>query len=281
MKSRSVACIFVLLILTACNTPERKAASGNPFGPIEKHFDLAWADSSYWDDGKAEVAIYNASRKIYKKDRSFEATLVTVAEEFNERNNVKTDDYSRKDLFRVMKYHSFARIPTDNYPYHFATSIFLKRENPLALHKMTSSSQEWCGNTFKEFNRKGSSLSVHFSSYWDNEGSGSRELDGDALFEDQLAYSLRSLRFKNGLHFQATVLYTQVSNKVGKPAYYHADLAVSESDSTFIVAVSLDKDKLNHYEFKKEYPNVLIRQTTWDGRNLSLLKVSRYAYWQH
>ncbi|NEU08368.1 hypothetical protein GZH53_08615 [Flavihumibacter sp. R14] len=281
MKSNAVAWIFMLLIFAACNTSERKAASENTFEHIEKHFDLGWADSSYWDDGKAEVAVYNASRRIYKKDRSFEATLVTVAEEFNIRSNVKTDDYSRKDLFRVIKYHAFARIPTDNYPYHFSTSIFLKRENPLSLHKMTSSSQEWCGNTFKEFNNKGGSLSLQFSSYWDNEGSGSRELEPDALFEDQLGYTLRSLRFKSGLRFQAKVLNTQVSNKVGTPAYYNADFAVSESDSTFILTVSLDKNKENRYEFRKAYPNILIRQTTWDGRNLSILKVSRYAYWQN
>ena len=280
MKSNPVGWILLILIFAACNTSENTGTvSGSQ--NIEKHFNLAWADSSYWDDGKAEVAIYSATRNIYRKDRNFESTLVTVAEEFNRRNNVKTDDYSRKDLFRVMKYHAFARIPTDNYPYHFSTSIFLRRENPLLLHKMTSSSQEWCGNTFKEFNADGKSLKLQFSSYWDNEGSGSEEFDNDALFEDQLGYTLRSLRFKNGLRFKVKMLNTQISNKVGTPKFYTADFVVSESDSSFIVSVDLDQDKQNRYEFRKEYPNVMISQTTWDKRNLNLLKLSRYAYWQN
>ena len=230
MRSNPYACILLILTFAACNTSGRNPAAVNRSGDFQKHFNIAWADSSYWDDGKAEVAIYSATRHIYKKERAYEATLITVAEEFNRQHNVKTDDYSRNDLFRVMKYHAFARIPTDNYPYHFSTSVFLRRENPLLLHKMTSSSQEWCGNTFKEFNHDGKSLTLQFSSYWDKEGSGSRELDHDAILEDQLGYTLRSLQFKNGLRFTAKVLSSQVSNKVGKPEYYTAGFNVAESD---------------------------------------------------
>jgi hypothetical protein len=281
MRNNPAIYLLLSLVLFSACRPDKKTIGNNRLTNIEKYFNLAWADSSYWDDGKAEVAIYQASRNIYGKDRRFEATLVTVAEEFNKRHNVKTDDYSRNDLFRVIKFHSFARIPTDNYPYHFSTSIFLRRENPLALHKMTSSSQEWCGNTFKEFNADGQSLSLRFSSYWDNEGSGKMEFETDALFEDQLGYTLRSLRLKNGLRFKAKVLNTQVSNKVGKTEFYVADFVVSESDSTFLVIVALTPDKQNRYEFRKAYPNVMVSQSTWDKRNLNLLKLSRYAYWQN
>lgn len=277
--SRFLNLLLIPLLISACESGN--TTIGNRFSDIDQYFDLAWADSSYWDDGKAEVAIYQGNRNIYGKDRSFETTHVTVAEQFNKQFNVKTDDYSRNDLFRIVKYHAFARIPTDNYPYHFSTSIFIRRDNPLLLHKMTSSSQEWCGNTFKEFNNDGRTINFQFSSYWDNEGSGANELENAGFFEDQLGYTLRSLHFKDGLQFKSKVLNTQVSNKVGTPVFYNAEFNVSENDTTFLVRVALAAGKENSYEFRKVYPNVMIRQSTWDKRNLRLLKVSRYAYWQN
>ena len=37
------------------------------------------------------------------------------------------------DVFPVMKVNQFCRIPTDQYPYHFLTSLFFRRENPTPL----------------------------------------------------------------------------------------------------------------------------------------------------
>lgn len=46
------------------------------------------------------------------------------------------------------------------------------------------------------------------------------------------------------------------------------------------VEVQLDKEQTNRYWFAEAYPNHLLQQETWDGRNLKLKCISRYACWQ-
>jgi hypothetical protein len=251
----------------------------------QANFNAAWAQDKFWDDGLAEVATYQAQRVVYNKTRTFEYTLITVKEDFNKEYNVKTDDYKRSDLFPVMKVNQFCRIPTDNYPYHYLTSLFFRRENPLQAHKITSSSQEWCGNTFKAITQSGGTYNYAFNSYWDGQGEGKMELPGKILFEDQLPYTLRSLRFKDGLTFKADIAELLQTSKANKPAIYQALISIStdntsSNNSLWQVIVKLSPDKQNSYWFRKQYPHVLEKQQTWDGRTLQLKEVKRYAYWQ-
>ena len=252
---------------------------------IMPHFDEQWAMNKYWEDGLAEVATYDAERTVYKKKRQFEYTLITVKEEFNQQFNVKTDDYKRDDLFPVMKVNAFCQIPADQYPYHYLTSLFFRRDQPVALYKMTSSSQEWCGNTYKAIADDGVNLKESYNSYWDQQGTGSRDLRRDVLLEDALPYTLRTLRFAQPPAFDVTVMDLQQTSKATPPVYYRAHLSTTEAPAAeaavpaWRVAVQLAPDKQNVYWFAKAYPNILLRQTTWDGRTLRLKNQRRYAYW--
>ena len=272
--------VFLLLFgLVACSN-HRGPSSG-----YANNFNLNWAQNSLWDDGLAEVAIYDAERVIYNKPRQFEFALITVKEDFNKAYNVKTDDYQRKDLFPVIKVNEFARIPTDNYPYHFLTSIFFKRENPVTLHKLTSSSQEWCGTTFKAINAAGNSFKYSFNSYWDNQGTGKFKLE-EGLFEDQLPYTLRSLKFADNVTFKAPVYELQQTSKATKPQAKQATFVISQSqndlpEAAWLVTVTFESGKQSQYFFSKKAPNVLLRQKSYDGRLLQLKSIRRYAYWQH
>ena len=224
---------------------------------------------------------------MYDKVRRFEYAQLTVKEEFNDQYKVKTDNYDRFDLFPVMKVNQFCRIPTEQYPYHFLTSLFFRRENPVGLYKLTSSSQEWCGNTFKAFLDDGLQYVQTYNSYWDTQGAGQRNLRRDMLFEDALPYTLRSLRFAALPTFQATICELQQTSKATPPTYYDAEIKVQDApapdapEPAWLVQVQLAPEKTSKYWFAKKYPNLLLRQTTWDGRKLKLKKVSRYAYWTH
>ena len=263
----------------------RKGANAQALQLVMPHFDESWAMNKYWEDGLAEVATYEAERVVYKKKRSFDYTLITVKEEFNQEFNVKTDDYQRADLFPVMKVNEFCAIPADNYPYHYLTSLFFRRDQPVALYKLTSSSQEWCGNTFKTIVDDGVNLKESYNSYWDQQGLGSRDLRRDVLLEDALPYSLRALRFEQKPAFDVVVMDLQQTSKASEPIYYQAHLTTTESpaaeapEPAWRVALQLAPDKQNVYWFAKAYPNVLLRQTTWDGRTLQLKGTRRYAYW--
>jgi hypothetical protein len=238
-----------------------------------------------WEDGLAEVATYDAERTVYMKKRNFEYTQITVKEEFNQQFNVKTEDYTRADLFPVMKVNQFCAIPTDQYPYHYLTSLFFRRDQPVALYKMTTSSQEWCGNTFKTIVDDGVNFEESYDSYWDTEGMGSRDLRRDVFLEDALTYTLRSLKFAELPAFNFVVLALQQTNKATPPEYYEARLVTASApaadapEPAWRVAVTLAPGKQNVYWFAKNYPNVLLRQTTWDGRTLRLKSMRRYVYW--
>jgi hypothetical protein len=282
-----VSLMLFVVLFSSCkgeNTPNTKTATKQP--EFAKYFNKEWANNKFWYDGLAEVAVYKAQRKIYNKVRDFDYTYITVAEDFNKAFTVKTDDYNRKDLFKVMKVNAFCNIQTDNYPYHFLTSMFLNFNTPWAITKMTNGSQEWCGNTFKEYIATDKNIAFTYHSYWDNEGDGKKEMDSNILFEDQLNYTLRSLNFKPGLRFEGTVLESQISSKVGKLKTFNATFLVEDGITdiadtpSWKIIVKLDAEKTNTYYIGKAYPNVLLKQQTWDGRNLQLNTMSRYAYWQ-
>ena len=280
-----------LISLTGCEQKAEKAAkrrstaNAQALQGVMPHFDENWAMNKYWEDGLAEVATYEAERVVYKKKRRFEYTLITVKEEFNQEFNVKTDDYQRGDLFPVMKVNEFCTIPADNYPYHYLTSLFFRRDQPVALYKMTSSSQEWCGNTFKAIVDDGVNFKESYNSYWDQQGVGSRDLRRDVLLEDALPYSLRALRFNLKPAFGLTVMDLQQTSKATEPIYCQAHLTTTEAvaneagEPAWRVAVQLAPDKQNVYWFAKAYPNGLLRQSTWDGRTLKLKSTRRFAYW--
>ena len=295
MQRQSFLLVLGVLLLNAAlpactpdsgqtNTPKARA-SVQALQGIMPHFDEQWAMNKYWEDGLAEVATYDAERVVYKKKRQFEYTLITVKEEFNQQFNVKTDDYKRNDLFPVMKVNAFCQIPADQYPYHYLTSLFFRRDQPVALYKMTSSSQEWCGNTFKAIVDDGVSLKESYNSYWDQQGLGTRDLRRDVLLEDALPYTLRALRFAQLPAFTFVVMDLQQTSKAAAPVYYNAQLATTEAAAAEVaapawrVAVQLAPGKQNVYWFAKTYPNTLLRQTTWDGRTLRLKSQRRFAYW--
>ena len=248
---------------------------------LAEYFDPNWATRKWWDDGLAEVALYNAERTVYGKVRRFEYAFVLVKETFNQAYKVKTDYYDREDLYDVMKVNKFARIETDNYPYHYMTSVFMHRNAFNKVHKFTNSSQEWCGTTFKEIMEGKNGYDFTYHSYWDGQGTGQTQLAANLLFEDQLSASLRALKFKDGLSFTYNVLGSQVNSQVRKPQIYaKAKFKVKDTGTNWQVTVQLNNQKTNTYTFAKEYPNLMQSQTTWDDQNLTLKSVKRWAYWQ-
>ncbi len=290
--------LIYLIILMAAGAIFLLIACGNNNGisngvDYDKYFNFSWASEKIWEDGKAEVAIYQAERNVYGKSRSYDYVYILVKETFNKEYQVKTDDYTRTDLLDVMKINKFARIETDEYPYHYLSSIFLKREDPVRLYKFTNSSQEWCGNTFKHFSQKNDQYEYEYDSYWDGEGCGSMTLPPDVLFEDQLSFTLRSLKFENGASFNCGIVESQITNRATAPKIYNAIIAIHKNEkklegmesydpgNIWEIQVHLDNEKTNFYWIAGTYPNELLKMTAWDGRKLLLKHIYRDAYWQY
>ncbi len=253
-----------------------------------------WAQDKLWDDGKAEVAQYDAERRVYGKIRSFDYVYVLVKETFNREYQVKTDRYDRDDLYAVMKVNKFCRIETLKYPYHYLTSLFFKREAPDEVHKLTTTSQEWCGNTAKSFLNKSNRYEYQYMSYWDGQGNGLTKIPKGPWFEDQLSYTLRTIHFQEGLTFEVGLYPMQVSSKADVPKAEMALIQVarpaadelSAVDSTFIrdpwkVSVTREKGANLTFWINGDYPNTLLKMVSTDGRKLVLKSLERDAYWDY
>lgn len=268
--------------------------SGTPplLAPELPVFDSAWARDALWDDGQAEVSLYEARRPQYGKIEPYEAVFIVVKEDFDAKLLVKADPpYQGKQLVPVLKLNAVHSYWTPNYPYHFLASVFVRRDDPTALVKMTLGSQEWCGNTFKEVKTAGGRAELHTHTYFDGEGDAARPLDlrpGD-LLEDQLPLALRSLRFAPGLEVRRRVLSSLISNNLRRPAdFLEAVIRVAGEESVSTRAgrfsawkVSVEMGELQQtWWFEKGAPHALLKMESSDGRAWLLKARTRKPYWK-
>jgi len=254
-------------------------------------FDSAWARDPLWDDGRAEVSLYDARRPQYGKIESYQAVFIVVKEDFDRELLVKADPpYEGKQLIPVLKLNAVHSYWTPNYPYHFLASVFVRRDDPAALVKLTVGSQEWCGNTFKEV-KAGPRPELHAHTYFDGEGDTTRPLDlrsGD-LLEDQLPLALRSLRFVPGRELRSRVLPSLISNNLRRsldPVEAVIRVAGEESVQTgagHLAAwkVSVEMGELKQtWWFEKAAPHALLKMDSSDGRAWLLKARARKPYWK-
>lgn len=148
------------------------------------------AFNEYWYDGKAEISRYSLSQARYGENHEGHAVLIFVTEDFLTEQQTKKefgDDLSQK----VLKLNATRNFQTGLYPYSLMTSAFtsIDHQSPLT-QKISFSSQEWCGQTYMQLNRKGSKYRIKAHSYFQNEGDQDFKLSDDPL-EDSLWNQLR------------------------------------------------------------------------------------------
>lgn len=251
----------------------------------------SWAKNKVWNDGRAEVAVYESQRIVYGKTRSFREQLITVKEEFVKETLVKADKGKKGKTFPVFKLNLVQKFDTENYPYSYLTSVFVDAKKMDRLVKMTVGSQEWCGNTFKIYKQKSTSRSGQMQtfSYFDGEGDQQSSFPfkkGD-FFEDQLPLSLRDLPFAKGFEKKIR-LYAHLTNNHAKaPHPEECLLKVVGEEVIRTHAGSIPSWKLtltrpqgtDTYWFAKDKERILTKMETHDGRTRRLYAKVRWAYW--
>ena len=167
-----------LLVLLAVASPAR----GDAFG-------------DYWYRGRAEITSYTLEQARYGEVHPGHAVLIYVTEDFSRTKHVKLDDPAAAgdDAVKVLKLNFTKKFLTGLYPYSMMTSVFspvdLDAEDPHAL-KVTTSSQEWCGHTFTQLDRKRDGYVVLMLSYFESEGDQTLTLE-NAISEDELWTTIR------------------------------------------------------------------------------------------
>lgn len=252
-------------------------------------FKKDWAQDPIWDDGQAEVSKYESQRIVYSKPRVFETTTVVVKEDFRKDEMVKAElPYDGKDTVTVLKLNIIQNIQTIAYAYYYMTSVFTLRQNPTYAVKMSVTSHEWCGNTYKQYNGYTSPKELLYHTYFEGHGGGVQELEGfDGLTEDQLFVTLRSLDFERYPSFKVKILPSIISNNARYPQVREFDFETFEGENvatqnetfkTYKVVAKSDVETLTYW-FERGYPNRLVMFESSDGRSLKLINSTRYNYW--
>lgn len=150
--------IILCIGLTACtpNAVEKPAS-----------LKLSKAFRTYWYQGNAEISSYNLSQSRYGENRSGEAVLIFVTEDFLSPAQVKANKRSSSTI-PILKLNQTKHFLTGIYPYSIMTSCFMPVKKEGHALKVTHSVQEWCGQTYFQLNNR-SNFEVLGHSYFEGE----------------------------------------------------------------------------------------------------------------
>lgn len=188
---RAAAVLAIVLASTSClelRAASQVASRSDSIGP-----QAAWIRDAAWYDGRAEKCTYEATRTIYGKERRYEAIAYTNKERVDPRTTCKTDDAKGLEVF---KHHWSEIVPTENYAYRFSTMTYTT-VSEMAAYKLTVSTQEDCGASFKECWESEGRLHWSDSVYFPGAGRRSGEMDEafSTRFADALPLTLRWMAF--------------------------------------------------------------------------------------
>lgn len=177
--------LTIAVLVVAC------AAAATPHST-----NATWRDDPGWFAGKAEWALYDATRPIYGIERAYEATIFTNHQHMDPALAVKSDVGGGR-MVPVFKHNVSEIIPTGHYDYRFLTTSFVRADD-LSVYKLTMSSQEDCGSTFKRFLRDGRRVEVETDCYFPGTGRASSSFNATRklAFEDALSLTLRDFPFE-------------------------------------------------------------------------------------
>jgi len=240
MSYKILYALIIFSLTTACNFSQEH--------PVSKATTVAGEDienrnafNDYWYAGKAEVNSYHLRQARYGEIHDGDAVLVFVTEPFSESKQVKLDypEEAGKDKVDVLKLNTIRKFNTGIYDYSMMTSVFTPVDHntyPYSL-KSTTSSQEWCGHSFTQFNLERNNYRVQQFSYFEQEGDDDKNVDA-AILEDALFNHLRL----NGCELPLgdidlipSTTYTRLKHENIRPTAASITRTQSESKSTYVI----------------------------------------------
>ncbi len=284
-----------LLFATACAS--RESSAGGAGGPHVAATNL-FASNPLWDDGRAEVNAYDAAERRYGVLRPFTAYLIVVKEDFSRAQLVKADaGHDPADLVTVLKMNQVINYQTGIYSYHQMASTFFERGS-MDLLKFSLTSFEWCGNSYKEYERRGDKARLHVHTYWDGQAEATYDLPvgPDIVLYDQVPLWVRSLPQEPGASRTLRLVSGQIGSKGPKPEVQAATLLAAGELSLTTPAGKFQalRWKLRAgdaasdaagkapdvYFVAREFPYLLVGWDKPDGGSYRLKWTQRLPYWQ-
>lgn len=232
--------------------------------------------NAYWYAGKAELNTYELNQLRYGEMRKGRTVLIFVTEDFNTEDQVKQETEDKANSTSVLKLNSMTQFVTGIYDYSLMTSVFTPVDTLSFPHslKVTSSSQDWCGQSFLQTNASGNHFRIQSFSYFQAEGDEQLKLKQTWL-EDELWNRIR-INPQSLPRGECTIIpsaeylrlqHTPIAayNAVGSLSLEAMKDTDNNSISIYkLVYATLDRELV--IRFRSEFPH---RITGWEERQTS------------
>lgn len=238
--------------------------------------------NSLWDDGQAEVSLYEAAMPHYGQLYPSEVAMVWVKEPFRTDTRVKSDQPAGKNIEPVIKINTQISTRTGNYTYEQMHSGFWAVADGRSL-KWTVSHHEACGASFKMGHPEEASLELTYHTYWDGEGDGILQmtLPENAWYYESLPYRLREYAAARSRETLSIHLFSPViRSQLGEPAFRPATVIHKEELPHTVIEVR-HHGGVDTLTFDRNFPHVLREWKQAGGGALRLIESTRTDYWNH
>lgn len=228
--------LILLVFNFSCSTEEVNTQNATSNTTEYKYLNLSDNFKSYWFDGTAEISSYALTQMRYGEQRKGSAVLIFVKEPFLKDQQVKANQPSSSSV-DVLKLNFTKNFNTGIYPYSIMQSVFSPLTTQPHAIKVTSSTQEWCGQTYMQLNnRDGFQITSH--SYFEGEADQSLNLDKTTL-ENEIWTKLRidPAQIKTGLQ---SVLpdFSYIRLKHIMTKAYQAEVSQRQKEDTLITTIA-------------------------------------------
>jgi len=213
--------------------------------------------NNYWFQGLAEISRFDLEQARYGEIHKGDAVLIYVTEEFFSDKQVKSELVKQPGAVPVLKLNFVRNFITGIYPYSMMSSIFTpvnRRQHPQSL-KVTTSVQEWCGQTFTQFNFREDQYHIVLHSYFMDEADQDYTVDRAQLEDDiwtlirldPLLLKTGEMKLIPGSQFSRL---KHIEQKVEK-----AEASLTEEKALYVYAIVYrDIPRELVIKFKKEFP---------------------------
>jgi hypothetical protein len=238
-------------------------------------------NNSYWGDGKAEFNIYDAQIARYGIPRPTEVLHILVREPFDLKQLVKPENANQPDAIQVLKLNQILHVPTGLYVYQQMHSNFWRVDNAQLL-KFSLTSNDSCGNTFKEARREGDKLTYEYHTYWDGMAGGKENvaLPANGYFYDELPWLVRTIDFAKPNEFEVQLAGTTINSKKDSFSFKTAKISFKSTEREIYVAVE-HAGGTDHFILDRDFPNLLREWKAADGSHLKMKRSLKVAYWNY
>jgi hypothetical protein len=202
---------------------------------------------------------------------------------------VKAEPNTRGGTYPVIKLNQVLHIPTGVYVYQQMHSAFWRCDTG-ELVKATLTSNDSCGNTYKEFRALGGLRGLmnpgwryEWRTYWEGMSAGDETVGAlkGAVFYDELPLRVRTIDFSNGAGAFATAIApTIIGSKRDQIDFASAAVEWTVQSDAIAVRVNIG-GKLSDFLLDAKSPHLLREWKKPDGGSLKLRRSLKIDYWNY